>query len=1504
MFGSYPWPIIYSQMDHSKNIYPLYDPSAFHDACGTGFIVTLSGKPEKRVLPLALKGLQRLDHRGAVSADKETGDGAGVLTDIPHPFFREIIKAELGIRMPFRKKFAVGMVFTTSREIKWLKEIIKSTATLNGFNVVAVREVKANPNALGKFARNTKPLIVQFFLVETQKGKRPLETRLYLLRKTVEKEILAQKKKSYICSFSSETIVYKGLMTSTQLDHFYPDLTHPKYVVKLAIFHERFSTNTKSTWAMAQPFRMLAHNGEINTIKANRLWMTAREREIKSRFWNDDLENLKPIVNHHGSDSESLDHILEFLTQSGRDLFSSTMMLIPDPYEYDKSMPRALKDFYIYHENFIEPWDGPAAVVFTDGSHVVAKMDRNGLRPLRYSITKDGLVIMASEAGIIDIADNNLVVHHHMRSGEIFAVSLKGKGIIRNKEIKKTAAAKKDYSSSLNKYLTTLKRKSHHKEFGIFGFPEQGFDPRLRVAFGWSKEDLTRYLISMATSGREPIGSMGDDTPPAVMSLQDRRFYDHFKQSFAQVTNPPIDSIRERGVMALFKYLGSENNLLDENPTFGGVIRIESPVLSPREVLELHDRRSQAPYKRIYCHCALDQDLNSRLSRIKSQSREAVKNGAKIIFLTNENLKQGYLPIPMPLVVSAVHHALVKNKLRSAVSLICLSGDVVEDHHVAVLIGLGASAVYPFMAYELIREHFHDDKDWPNKMANYRYALEKGILKIMSKMGISTISSYHGGMLFHTLGLDKDLIGKYFPSFRSELGGIGLNHIKQNLMQQHSAAFLESSPSFSEKGYFRFRKNGESHGYSPPEFKTIQAVAHQKEQKNIRAEVPVYLRDLFQVKGKLEPIDVKQTESLKKVLKRFGSGAISFGAISETVHRELARGMALVGARSNTGEGGELDDRYSRTNPDKDVNSYIKQVASGRFGVSVDYLAASREIQIKMAQGAKPGEGGQLPGHKVTAQIAHARSSTLGVPLISPPPHHDIYSIEDLKQLIHDLKEVNPRALISVKLVAQPGVGTVACGVVKAGADIILISGADGGTGASPLGSLKHTGLPWELGLAETHQTLVANQLRDRVTLRVDGGLKKARDIIIAATLGAEEYDFGTAALIALGCIMARQCHLNTCPVGIATQDVKYMKKFKGNAGNIKLYFEKIAEDVKDELAKLGFKTIQSLVGRSDLLSIHKDFKSYVKKRGLDFSGIFNPDSKKGLPIPSTNKVRFQGRLQDQSLDEEIITEVRNTIMTHGHAVVSKLVNNTQRSIGTRLSGEIAFLYGKGNFQGNIQVEMSGTAGQSLGAYLSEGVELRLMGTANDYVGKGQSGGLITIRMPRLIRRKKKEHTMIGNVALYGATGGTLFVAGRGGERFAVRNSGASAVIEGIGNHGCEYMTRGTVVVLGEIGHNFGAGMTGGSAFIYTKKLSISSRLNTEFVKESNLTSSDENLLKRLLNTHVFHTGSVIASQIISGWKKEKYHFKCIVSLAQDIVDFKNIYDLHVADRLGVVLNE
>ena len=1497
-------------MYKEKKIYSLYNPQVFHDACGIGFIVTRSGKPEKRILPLAIKSLKRLSHRGAKSYDRKSGDGSGILIDLPKTFFRTVLRNEFNKSIPRREILAVAMVFTTAHERKWLEKLFAIQLKESGFSLHAVRCVPTENKSLGELAFKTKPIILQFIFSGKKIRKKNFETSLYLLRKIIEKKIFNERKKSYICSFSSKIIVYKGLMASAQLDQFYLDLRNKDFVVKMVLFHERFSTNTGSAWSMAQPFQMVAHNGEFNTIKGNRLWMKAREKEISSKFWGSDLDNLKPIIEPTGSDSKSFDNVLEFLVRSGRNIFDSIMIMIPDTYSQKKKyysnrdMNRKMRDYFVYHENFIEPWDGPAAVVYTDGDFIGAKMDRNGLRPLRYTITKDNLVIMASEAGILEVDDDNLILHHHMKSEEIFGVSLSDGTITKNKELKIREASKKPYGQLLKNNLHVLNRQNTSDEFGIFGLPSDGFDQRLRVALGWSREDLTKFLIPMATNRREPLGSMGDDTPLAAISQIDRRFYDYFKQWFAQVTNPPIDSIRERSVMSLYKYLGSEDNLLNTRPTFNGAIRITSPVLSPSEILKLHGYKDWFMHKKFICHYKKSANLSLKLQRINYNSAKSVENGAKIIFLSDEGLKCGALPIPIPLVVSSVHNYLVKKKLRSNVSIICIAGDVVEDHHIAVLIALGASAVYPYMAYELIREYFNDD-DWAEKMSNYRYALEKGLLKIMSKMGISTISSYHGSMLLHSIGLGPKISKSHFPTIPSYLGGVEIENIHNSLLKRHEIAFDVKKNGMVEKGLYRYRKKGEAHGFSPVNFKKIQSVSENNKFTKTSDEIDiVYIRDFFKIVSKRISINIDMVESSESILKRIGSGGISFGAISEKSHRELARGFTLVGARSNTGEGGELEDRYSVSNPDKNVNSYVKQIASGRFGVNVEYLTAAREIQIKMAQGAKPGEGGQLPGFKVSNLIASARSSTPGMPLISPPPHHDIYSIEDIKQLIYDLKVVNPRAKVSVKLVAQPGIGTIASGVVKAGADIILISGADGGTGASPLGSLKHAGFPWEYGLAESHQVLHANGLRDRVILRVDGGIKWARDIIIAAILGAEEYDFGTAALVSLGCIMARQCHLNTCPAGIATNDEKYMKKFKGKAENVSYYLENITQEIRLELSEMGYMHLQSIIGRTDLLSINRKYNGYMKSRGLNFDILLNKGAKNGLPLQSDMKVQYTDVRQKKTIDEEIINEIRSEMLTHGHAVIYKNIKNTDRAIGARISGEISFLYGRNNFKGSIQCRLFGTAGQSLGAFLSKGIELRLKGIANDYVGKGMSSGLITIRMPEKIRRQDKDHTVIGNVALYGATGGQIFVAGRGGERFAVRNSGASGVIEGIGNHGCEYMTQGTIIILGQIGKNFGAGMTGGVAYVYSKKKKLENYINKDFINEVNLDKKDQSLVLRLLRNHNFHTDSSIGKKIINNWDNEIIFFKKLIPTAMDIVDLDNIYNLHVADRINVVLNE
>ncbi len=1475
--------------------YTLADRAAFHDACGTGFIAELNGRPGRRVVTLAIEALQRLTHRGARAADRRSVDGSGLLTDLPRSFFEKVAGSVDG-------RLAVAMVFSTPAEADRLVSWCDS-ASIPGVRFVGRRRVPIAPEVLGEVARASCPLVLQFFFSCTDQGDRSIEQQLYLLRRSLEQTLAREDAKSFICSLSSKTIIYKGMMASSEIHRFYPDLADADYRVRVAVFHERFATNTAPSWPMAQPFRFVAHNGEINTIKGNRLWMRAREREIRSELWGDDLQRIAPIVNLEGSDSLSLDNALEFLTRSGRSCFHAVMMLIPDPYRGDARMPRELRDFFVYHENVVEPWDGPAALVFTDGDVVGAKLDRNGLRPLRYTITRDGLLIMASEAGIVDVEPDNLELHHHMTSGEIFAVGLDGSGILTDDRIKARVADAAPYSELLSNLRVLPRSDDDEEEFGEFAVPDNGFDVRLRIALGWTKDELTRFLIPMAESGREPVASMGDDSPPAFLSDQPRRLFDFFKQSFAQVTNPPVDPIRERFVFNLCKYLGSEDFLLAGEPGSNAAIRVESPILSPRELRLLLQGHDWFPHARIPCHARLDDDLEERLSEIERRAEEIARGESRVAILTDENLQADQLPIPMALVVSAVHHHLVRQGIRNRVSLVCVTGDLVEDHHAACLIALGASAVYPYMAYELIRERFADDERWPERMSHYRYALEKGLLKILAKMGISTVSSYHGSMLLHGIGLSPGLLERFFPSIECSTGGIGLDRIRKRLLELNRRAFAGGAPKLEEKGYLRFRKGGERHAFAPARFKWIHQLAAGEDAEPPAVVGPIHLRDLLELRhGSRAPIE--QVESCGQILRRFGAGAISFGAISNDVHRILARAMDLVGGRSNTGEGGESPDRYAPGNPDKSMNCIVKQIASGRFGVTTDYLSAARELQIKMAQGAKPGEGGQLPGHKVTLEIATARGATPGVPLISPPPHHDIYSIEDIAQLIFDLKAVNPRVKVSVKLVSQPGVGIVACGVVKAGADIVLISGGDGGTGASPAGSIRHTGLPWELGLAETHQSLSANGLRSRVTLRVDGGIATGRDIVIAALLGAEEYDFGTSLLVALGCVMARQCHLNTCPVGIATQDPEFRRRFKGTPEQVERYLRGVAEDVREHLSRLGAYSLLDVVGRTGLLGESTQFAGLIDERGVDLDAILNPGAPQGIPLESD--VKFVLSIPDPTprLDESVIEETRQAIMTHGQAVVHREIRNTDRAVGARLSGELSFLHGRGNFNGNIQIRLRGVAGQSLGAFLTDGVELRLRGAANDYVAKGMSGGLITIRMPKDIRDRREAQTIIGNVALYGGTGGMLLVGGRAGERFAVRNSGASAVVEGVGNHCCEYMTRGTVVVLGEFGRNFGAGMTGGVAYIWIPSGGNLSNLNKDFVRAAELLPGDESLIQRLLRRHVFHCGSVLADSILGGWDLVRDRFHKIVPLAQDILDFREVYDEHVSARMGVLLNE
>jgi len=1495
---------------HSEELLIFSRNSEFIDSCGIGFIVETNGRKSRRVIEYSINALKRMSHRGAAGADEKTGDGIGIMVDIPHEFFDPILRDTFDYSGT--TGYGIGMIFTYETEEDWLDQKIKNISSNLNIKIIGNRIVPNHPEALGKIAKNTKPIIIQYFF-ESLNENLLFEANLYLLRKKLEKEININSKFSFVCSLSSKTIVYKGLMNTHQLARFYDDINHPDFKTQFCIFHERFSTNTISTWDMAQPFRMIAHNGEINTIKGNRLWMEAREQNLKSDLWGDKIESLKPIVSMTGSDSYSLDNILEFLVHSGKNIIQSIMMLIPQPYQFDSEMENSLKDFYIFHENHIEPWDGPAAIIFTDGDILSAKLDRNGLRPLRYTITMDGLIVMASEAGVVDFDEENVIIHHHMKSGETFAFDLQKNIIIGNSEIIKSITKNGKYSELIASDLIRLSRGNNFEEFDEFAIPDGGFDQRLRIAFGFDKEDIEKFLIPMSQSGAESIGSMGDDTPPAAISNMNRKFYDYFKQYFAQVTNPPIDPIRERYVMSLHRYIGCEGNLLSEENTFSGSIRIESPILSPREVRLLKENYNWFPHKNIYAHFNDEETLRERLNKIKEESQHAVENGIRLLFLTDENIDELNKPIPMLLVVSTVHQHLVKMRIRNKCSLVCFTGDAVEDHHIACLIGFGASSVYPYMSYEILRELYKDDT-WQIRLSNYRYALEKGLLKIMAKMGISTITSYHGSMAFHGIGLSNDFADEFFPYVKNSLGGITLGLLEERIKDRILKSFAESA-TIDEIGRFKFRKDGEAHAFAPSVFKEIQNISMGKDHKYTELSEPIYIRDFFAF-NKREKISLELVENSTDIIRRFGLGAISFGAISEEVHRTLAKAASILNIRSNTGEGGEQKDRFSVSNPDKSENCYVKQIASGRFGVTTDYLTSAREIQIKMAQGAKPGEGGQLPAEKVTVSIANDRHTTPGVPLISPPPHHDIYSIEDIAQLIYDLKQVNPRAKICVKLVSQFGIGLVASGVVKAGADIVLISGNDGGTGASPLGSLKHTGLPWEIGLKEVHSVLTENGLRERVTLRVDGGIKSAKDIIIAAILGAEEFDFGTAALIALGCVMARQCHHNSCPVGIATQDEKLRKKFQGKPENLVKYLKHVSDDVRIFLSEMGYYGLNEIIGRYELLRIDDKYLKYLEDKNINLNEFIRPVNQRYSLILS-KKYKLVEQNSFDHIDENIIEEIRTAIMTHGRATITRKVNNTDRAVGTRLSGVISFLYGSGGFKGNIQLKLFGSAGQSLGAFLVENIEIRHLGVANDFVGKGMSGGVIAISLPKKVvdlnlspekilgdGLESLTNTIIGNVALYGATGGEIYISGKAGERFAVRNSGAAAVVEGVGNHCAEYMTRGFIIVLGEIGKNLGAGMTGGYCFIYDNKENIQKNINSEYVRVEETSVSDEEIILRYIYNHHFHTNSEIAAKIISNWSDYKKRFHKITPIVLDIINFNKIYEEQYLNRKILVFNE
>ncbi|GIW03508.1 MAG: glutamate synthase [Thermomicrobiales bacterium] len=1458
---------------------PLYDPVFEHDACGVGLVVDIHGRPSRAIVERALAGLINLTHRGGVSADERTGDGAGVLTQIPHALFAPEL-ARYGNKDLAAGDYGVAMVFLPRNDEgeAGAKALLETAMHEIGLPVIGWRAVPTDPSVLGAIAAKTQPRIAQ--LLVARPAGMPIERferALMLARKAAERQAEAGSLPDfYVVSCSARTIIYKGFCLPEDLAAFYADLRDPAFTSAIALFHQRYSTNTLPTWAMAQPFRFIAHNGEINTIQGNRLWMLARKPALQ---YADGIgpDALEPVVSLTGSDSASLDNVVELLYHGGRSLPHALMMLVPEPWEQLPDMPADQRAFYDFHAGLIEQWDGPAALAFTDGVIAGATLDRNGLRPLRYAITSDGLLIAGSEAGTVAVEPELVIEKGRLGPGQMIVVDTQRGVVLRNADIKHEIAARAPYGAWLTEHRVTIPASDEAPAV-------TRTDPLIPVqrAFGYSAEDARLIIQPMASEAKEPTWSMGDDAPLAVLSERPRPLSAYFRQRFAQVTNPPIDSLREKKIMALDSFVGPRVNLLVETPEAAALVHLPSIVLSEGQLqalAALDQGRLRARRLSTLFEVPGEQGpaeeqhspLQTALDRLITQAEAAVREGVSILILSDRGVSERCAPIPMLLAVGAIHHGLSRKGLRMHADLICETGEVWDVHHLACLIGYGASAVHPYLALqaagELAGTRGHEDKTAADLQRNYIKALEHGFLKVASKMGISTAMGYRGAQIFEAIGLSQEVTDQYFTGTPSRLGGIGMAEIEADVLRRHREAFGEPAAKLPDPGFVRFRKDGEHHAFNPTAVKALQAAANSGSLEDFAAYRELVkhhpltaVRDLMTIKPLGAPVPLGEVEPAAAIVQRFVVTAMSLGALSPEAYRTLAIGMNRLGARSNSGEGGEDPHWYDEPGPDV-AHSKVKQVASGRFGVTARYLAMAEELEIKMAQGSKPGEGGQLPGHKVTEFIARIRHAVPGLPLISPPPHHDIYSIEDLAQLIYDLRQCNPRAKIGVKLVAEAGVGTIAAGVAKARADYILISGHSGGTGASPLASIKHAGCPWELGLAETQQTLVMNGLRSRVRLRTDGGIKTPEDVVIAAMLGAEEFGFGTSALVAIGCDMARQCHLNSCPTGIATQKEELRKRFAGTPEQIINYFLLLAEGVRQVLASIGARSIDEIVGRSDLLAQRTDLTGRAAM--LDLTPLF------AAPAPDIERRKTIDVHDAQPTIDDWMLETVGDAIREGRSVsIKHQIGTPDRTVGARVAGELALLRGKsGPRTGKVVARFTGSAGQSFGAFLVDGMRLILEGEANDYVGKGMSGGVIAIRPPREAPFRDPQ-VIAGNTILYGATGGELYLAGRAGERFAVRNSGATAVVEGVGDHGCEYMTGGTVVVLGPTGRNFGAGMTNGIAFVYDPAGEFDSRINGDSVLvERGLSAEDASQLRALIERHVELTGSAHAQALLANWE-------------------------------------
>ncbi|WP_428118411.1 glutamate synthase large subunit [Candidatus Poriferisodalis sp.] len=1500
-------------LDGPPQAHGLYDPAYEHDACGVGFVADMSGVPSRAVVDQALKCLVNLDHRSATGAEANVGDGIGITIQVPDAFLREVCS----FKLPPAGQYAVGTAFLPRQEPEAAAAAIEAIVADEGLDVLGWRDVPTDPSSLGRFATDPMPVFRMLFIASPAsaalaRGAQPapdaehldrmdLERRVYVARKRTEHEIDPA---PYFGSLSCRTLVYKGMLTCGQFAEFYPDLIDPRLASSLALLHSRFSTNTFPSWPLAHPYRMLAHNGEINTVMGNRNWMRAREGALASPVFTDvdgtnRLERTFPVCTPAASDTASFDEVLELLHLGGRSLPHAVLMMIPEAWENHARMPQDKRDFYQFHASLMEPWDGPASITFTDGTVIGAVLDRNGLRPSRYWVTDDGLVVMASEVGVANVPQSKVVQKGRLQPGRMFLVDTAAGRIVSDEEIKRDLVSAEPYGDWLADGLAHLD--DLPPRFSLT--PQHSSVTRRQRTFGYTTEELRILIVPMARTGAEPIGSMGTDTPIAVLSRRPRLLFDYFSQLFAQVTNPPLDAIREELVTSTMATIGPEANLLDPGSHSCRQIVLPYPILSNEDLAKIlyidEDQAGFAPFAVDGLYAVADggAGMERAISDVCTRVDEAIAQGARIIVLSDRYSDAEHAPIPSLLLTGAVHHHLVRNKTRTEVGLVTECGDAREVHHMALLLGYGASAVNPYLAFESVDDMVGNgvitEVDQRAAKRNYIKACSKGVLKVMSKMGISTVASYTGAQVFESVGLGPDVIDRYFSGTTSKLGGVGLDVIAEEVAQRHRFAYLDNPTEAAHRdlwagGEYQWRREGEYHLFNP---ETVYKLQHStragryevfKEYTSLvddqSAELAT-LRGLFELKpAPGDPISISEVEPVSAIVKRFSTGAMSYGSISAEAHETLAIAMNRIGGKSNTGEGGEDPDRFV---PDANGDlrrSAIKQVASGRFGVTSEYLTNADDLQIKMAQGAKPGEGGQLPGPKVWPWIAKTRHSTPGVGLISPPPHHDIYSIEDLKQLIHDLKNSNPVARIHVKLVAEVGVGTVAAGVSKAKADVVLISGHDGGTGASPLTSLKHAGAPWELGLAETQQTLLLNGLRDRIVVQTDGQLKTGRDVIVAALLGAEEFGFATAPLVVSGCIMMRVCHLDTCPVGVATQNRELRQRFSGQPEFVVNFFEYIAAEVREYLATLGFRTLEEAIGRVDRLDATTAI-AHWKAHGLNLAPILvEPET----PWPQD---RFCSQTQDHGLDRALdqrLIELAAPALERRERVRAEVpITNVNRTAGTMLGHRITSAFGgEGLPADTIEFTFDGSAGQSFGAFVPAGLTMRLIGDANDYLGKGLSGGRLIVRPPAHTHRDfvAEDNIIAGNVILYGATGGEAFIRGCVGERFCVRNSGATAVVEGVGDHACEYMTGGTVVVLGSVGRNFGAGMSGGVAYVYDPDDVFWRNLNSEMVDlEPPLDDADAETVRAIVRKHSAETGSAPAERILSRWHREVRHFRKVM---------------------------